>query len=84
MPNHVRQFDRLLRQQLDRFIADIRRVEWQGKERDCVNRFAMGYLVLACGRGHFLRHPTQIGIDVAVAKPGDCGKRPTAPKDLVI
>lgn len=84
MPNHVLQLDRLLRTSLAAFIADANAEHWQGKERDCVNRFAMGYLVCACGRHHFLQHPTQIGIEMAVAQPSRVGARPTAPKDLVI
>lgn len=84
MPNHVLQLDRLLRTPLAALVADATDEQWQGKERDCVNRFAMGYLVGACGRHHFLQHPTQIGIEMAVAQPSRVGVRPTAPKDLVI
>ena len=42
MPNHVLQLDRLLRTALAAFVTDVTAEQWQGKERDCVNRFAMG------------------------------------------
>jgi len=84
MPNHVLQLDRLLRTSLAAFVADATAEQWQGKERDCVNRFAMGYLVRACGKHHFLKHATQIGIEMSVAQPSREGVRRTAPKDLVI
>lgn len=84
MPDPISELDRLLRAEFKRFVADIRKTKWHGKERDCVHRFAMGYLVEACGPHHFLKHPTQIGIEMAVAKPPRVGARPTAPKDLVI
>ncbi len=84
MPNHVLQLDRLLQTSLADFVTDATSEQWQGKERDCVNRFAMGYLVDACGRHHFLKHATQIGIEMSVAQPSRVGVRPTAPKDLVI
>lgn len=84
MPNHILQLDRVLRTLLHSFVADATRDGWQGKERDCVNRFAMGYLVSACGNHHFLQHPPQIGIEMSVRQPSRVGTRPTAPKDLVI
>ena len=84
MPNHILQLDQLLRDALPQFIAKIEQDDWQGKERDCVNRFAMGYLVPACGKHPFLQHPTQIGVEMSVRQPSRVGARPTAPKDLVI
>jgi hypothetical protein len=76
MPNHVLQLDRLLAESLGQFVKEIKRNNWQGKERDCVNRFAMGYLVPACSDHHFLKHPTQIGIEMAVGKPRRIGTKP--------
>jgi hypothetical protein len=84
MPNHVLQLDRLLAESLGQFVREIKRNNWQGKERDCVNRFAMGYLVPACSDQHFLKHPTQIGIEMAVGKPRRIGTNRSLPKDLVI
>jgi len=84
LANHVLQLDRLLRTSLTAFVADATAEQWQGKERDCVNRFAMGYRVAACGKHHFLAHPPRIGVEMAVAQPSRVGVRPTAPKDLVI
>lgn len=59
MPNHVLQLDHLLRTALAAFIADATAEQWQGKERDCVTRFPMGYLVAEFGNHHFRQHPTQ-------------------------
>lgn len=84
MPNHIFQLDRLLKKAFPQFVADIRKDGWQGKERDCVNRFAMGYLVGACGDHHFLKRPTQIGIEMPVGKPRGVGVNKSLPKDLVI
>ncbi len=84
MSGEIVELDALLRRAFLRCAEDIRKDQWYGKERDCVQRFAMGYLVDACGTHHFLQHPTQIGIEMPVAKPPDVGKRRSAPKDLVI
>ena len=84
MPNHIFQLDRLLKNALTDFVRKIRRDRWQGKERDCVNRFAMGHLVAACGDHHFLKHPTQIGVEMPVGKPRRIGVKKSLPKDLVI
>jgi hypothetical protein len=86
MPNHIFQLDRLLSATFPRFVDDIVREEWQGKERDCVNRFAMGYLVDACytKRVPFLKHPTQISIEMPIGKPDTVGIKKSLSKDLVI
>lgn len=84
MEQHIPHLDRLLRTAFQRFVTGIRRTEWHGKEHDCVQRFAMGYLVNACGEHHFLQHASQIGIEMAIAKPPTVGIKKTVPKDLVI
>jgi hypothetical protein len=86
VPNHIFQLDRLLADTLPQFIADIHKVKWRGKERDCVNLFAMGYLIDACIKKNypFLTHPTQIGIEMPVGKPRRLGTRKSLSKDLVI
>lgn len=86
MPNHILDLDRLLADALPRFIADIRRDEWRGKERDCVNRFAMGYLIDACIKNtcRFLKHPTQISVEMPIGKPRGVGIKKSLSKDLVI
>ncbi len=86
MQNPIFQLDRLLADALARFNSDIRRDQWQGKERDCVNRFAMGYLVEACIKKEcrFLKHPTQISIEMPVGKPRGLGVKKSLSKDLVI
>jgi hypothetical protein len=57
---------------------------WFAKERDCVNRFAMGHLVPACTPGGVLHDPAQIGIESPVKQPEGVGSRLSAPKDVVI
>lgn len=84
MPNHIFQLDRLLTKALAEFVTKIRNDCWQGKERDCVNRFAMGHLVPACSDRHFLKHATQIGIEMPVGKPHRVGVNKSLPKDLVM
>ncbi len=84
MPGEIVELDTLLRRAFIGFAEDIRKDRWYGKERDCIQRFAMGYLVDACGTHHFLQHPTQVGIEMPVAKPSEVGKRRSAPKDLVV
>lgn len=44
----------------------------------------MGHLVAACGGHHFLKHPTQISIEMPVGKPGKVGIKKSLPKDVVI
>jgi hypothetical protein len=86
MPNHIFQLDHLLTTAFPQFIADINEDGWQGKERDCVNRFAMGYLIDACikQKCRFLKHPTQITIEMPIGKPRGVGIKKSLSKDLVI
>jgi hypothetical protein len=76
--------DTVIRDALVAFAEDLGSCNWRGKEHDCVNRFAHGFLLPHCGSTPFLRHPTQIGIDVGVAQPPGLGTRGSARKDLVI
>jgi len=81
--NHVSQIDSLIRRALKDFVNDLGDCKWFGKEHDYVNRFAHGYLVPRCSpRSSFLRHPTQIGIEVAVRQ--NLFTAPAARKDLVL
>jgi hypothetical protein len=76
--------DEILQGAFTAFHAGFAGESWRGKERDCVNRFVMGYLVAACSPGRLLEHPTQIGIEVAVKQPPGVGEKKTAHKDVVI
>ena len=73
-----------LRDALREFAAHLDSEPWVGKEHDCVNRFAHGYLIPRCQAGSLLHHPTQIGIEVGVAQPPGIGIKAAARKDLVI
>lgn len=76
--------DTLLRSTLKEFAAHLDAVPWHGKEHDCVNRFAHGFLIPRCQAGSALSHATQVGIEIGVAQPPAFRTRPTARKDLVI
>lgn len=79
----IRQLDRLIRETLTAFSEDLDGCSWWGKEHDFVNRYAHGFLMARCSPRSFLKHPTQIGIEVGVAQPKGF-LRPAARKDLVI
>ncbi len=81
----LRQLDRLIRSTLTEFCDHLDSCLWWGKEHDFVNRYAHGFLMARCSPRSFLKHPTQIGIEVGVAQPKGKGfLRPAARKDLVI
>lgn len=81
---NVDEIDNLIRNAFIEFIDDLAKAEWWGKEYDYVNRFAQGYLTNKCSESFFLRHPTQIGIEVGVAQPKGLFVKHGARKDLVI
>jgi hypothetical protein len=80
----IAQIDLFLREALIAFTENFARVQWWGKEHDCVNRFVHGFLFPRCAQGLVLAHPTQVGIDVAVAQPPGLFVRGSARKDVVI
>ena len=81
----IRQMDRLVRETLNEFSDHLDKQQFSGKEHDLVNRYAHGFLMARCSPRSFLKHPTQIGIEVGVAQPKGSGfLRPAARKDLVI
>lgn len=74
--------DRVLRGFLHRFTDEIFKRGWRGREREAISLYAFGYL--ARNRSGLLRHPGQIGIEVAIPQlPGRSRKRQVC-KDLVI
>jgi hypothetical protein len=78
--------DEFLREAFDEFYESLSQPGggWFAKERDCVNRFVMGHLVPFCSPASPLKHPSQIGMEVAVKMPDGMGSRLTSPKDVVI
>ena len=84
-----------MRKRMDRFIQDalrdfadcyVNRSAWLGKERDCVNIFALQYLTKGIDSTSAIKDVSQIRIECAVMQPSDPEKfiRPSATKDLVI
>jgi hypothetical protein len=57
---------------------------WRGKEHDCVNLFAHGFLLRQVAPDGFLRDFTQVGIESAVPQPPGLGIKAACRKDLVI
>ncbi len=78
------ELESLIRNSLEEFAAHLNAVPWVGKEHDCVNRFAHGFLIPRCQAGTALNHPTQVGIEVPVAQPPGVGVKAAARKDLVV
>jgi len=80
-----------MRKRIDRFIEDALgefsawyiTAEWLGKERDCVNMFALNFLARAVKPGAAISELGQIRIESPVPQPSGFTKI-TAAKDLVI
>lgn len=80
-----------MRRRIDRFIDDSLlkfanwyvNSDWLGKERDCVNLYAMRDLADQLEFGAAIEHQSQIRIECAVAQP-EGYPRKSATKDLVI
>ena len=80
-----------MRKRIDRFIEEALidfgdwfiSSEWLGKERDCVNMFAHGFLSREIQPGAAVKQLTQFRIESAAPQPRGYAKK-TALKDLVI
>ena len=83
MEHEIRQIDRIIRETLIEFSDHLDKRPFCGKEHDFVNRYAHGFLMERCSPRSFLKHRTQIGIEVGVAQTRGF-PRPAARKDLVI
>lgn len=83
-----------MRKRMDRYINDALKEfaswyvtsDWLGKERDCVNIFAMNYLARGISETSAIMDRRQIRVECAVAQPLDKEVyiRASAAKDLVI
>lgn len=80
------ELDAVIRESLIEFAGFVAQTGWWGREREAVSLFAFGHLVPRCRGTSPLKHPTQIGIDVAVQQvlaaqevgvqgPGDLARR---------
>ena len=80
-----------MRKRIDRFIEDALcefsdwyvASDWLGKERDCINMFALNFLAKAVEPGAAISELGQIRIEAPVPQPAGYTKI-TAAKDLVI
>jgi hypothetical protein len=80
-----------MRIRIDRFIDDALQEfanwyvssPWLGKERDCVNMYAMKYLTEKVKPGAAINHLSQIRIECAVPQPDGYTSK-SATKDLVV
>jgi hypothetical protein len=75
--------DQLVTQSLRRFLEHVRKTRWTGRENEAVSLYVFGFLVGSTLAGVAL-DPTQIGIEVAVARAPKKGKNAQVRKDLVI
>ena len=57
---------------------------WRGKEHDCVNQFAHGFLFRRVAQDGVISDFTQVGIESAVPQPRGVGIKAACRKDLVI
>lgn len=80
-----------MRGRIDRFVEDALLdfrswyvdAEWYGKERDCVNIFAFGFLPRNVQEGAAISDLTQIRVESPVPQPSRYSN-PAAAKDLVV
>jgi hypothetical protein len=66
----------------ERWLAE--NANWRGKEHDCVNAFAHGFLMPRCLQEIASFSPACIGIEVGVPQPEGIGIRRSVRRDLVI
>lgn len=78
-----KRIDRFLNEALVDFSNWLKTNDWRGKEHDCVNLFAYGFLVPRIEQGAAIEHPTQVSIECALRQPHGFTNR-AARKDLVI
>ncbi|WP_070988601.1 hypothetical protein [Halofilum ochraceum] len=80
-----------MRKRIDRYVEDALvdfgdwyiDAEWYGKERDCVNMYALGFLARNVQKGVAIEDMAQIRIESPVPQPPGY-KSPTAHKDLTV
>jgi hypothetical protein len=76
--------DRLIGRTLVQFENWLIPSGGRGRENECVNLFAHGFLFKEIGRGKPIEDFTQVGIEVSVPQPKGIGSKAAARKDLVI
>jgi hypothetical protein len=76
--------DILIRDSLRDLAAFIAEKGWCGREREAVSLYVLGFLISKCDPSGPLKHPTQIGMDVAVIQHPGVKRKKLVCKDLVI
>lgn len=81
-----KRIDRYVHEALEDFAKWYVESDWLGKERDCVNLFALQFLSKCISTDSAIRDLRQIRIECPVPQPLDRGKynKASAAKDLVI
>ncbi|HEX8174073.1 MAG TPA: hypothetical protein VF543_03020 [Pyrinomonadaceae bacterium] len=80
----VNEIDRIVQASLVEFVEDVFRSFWNGREREAVSLYVLGYLQKQCGEDKLLREPTQIGIEAAVPSSPKLNSKGRVCKDLVL
>ncbi len=78
-----KRIDRFIEHNVSRFARWLSESTWRGKEHDCVNMFAMKFLMPCVGRDSAVTEYSQIRIECGVRQPSGY-KKASARKDLVI
>ncbi|HVU26129.1 MAG TPA: hypothetical protein VHG71_00065 [Verrucomicrobiae bacterium] len=84
MNSRLTNLDCLIGRTLAKFENWLISSDWRGRENECVNLFAHGFLFKEIGIGKFIEDFTQVGIEVSVPQPKGIGTKAAARKDLVI
>jgi hypothetical protein len=79
-----RSLDKLIAQTLSVFEDELLKTGWKGKEADCVNLFAHGFLFKEIRPGNPIEDFAQVGIEVGVPQPRGVGTRSGVRKDMII
>jgi hypothetical protein len=80
----MNEMDQFLASALAEFEDWLLKHGWRGKENDCVNLFAHGFLFPRIRPGAAVDHFTRVGIEVGVPQPVGLGIKLAVRKDLVI
>lgn len=81
-----KRIDRYVHESLQDFAKSYVKSDWIGKERDCVNLFALGFLTKCISEDSAISDLRQIRVEGPVPQPLDRKKypKPSVAKDLVI
>lgn len=75
--------DIIIRHILQEFGHYVTSEGWRGRER-AVSLYVLGFLISKCNSDGTLKHPDQVGMDVALIQQPGLGRKKLVCKDLVI